>query len=121
GSDGPPNDPMPRPRLWCAFPRLLGHYSREEKLFPLTTAIHKMTVLSAARFNLTDRGVVREGSFADLVLFDPQTVAARATFAEPQQPAAGIEKTVMVNGIISYGEAIGATGRAGRFLRRAPN
>lgn len=120
GSDGLPNDPMPHPRLWGAFPRVLGHYSRDEKLFPLTTAIHKMTGLSAARFNLSGRGLVREGYFADLVLFDPQTVAARATFAEPQQPAAGID-TVMVNGIISYGEAGGAIGRAGRFLRRAPN
>lgn len=75
--------------------------------------------LSAARFNLSGRGLVREGYFADLVLFDPQTVAARATFAE-QQPAAGID-TVMMNGIISYGEAGGAIGRAGCFLRRAPN
>ncbi|AHF78079.1 N-acyl-D-amino-acid deacylase [Sodalis praecaptivus] len=120
GSDGLPNDPMPHPRLWGAFPRVLGHYSRDEKLFPLTTAIHKMTGLSAARFNLSGRGLVREGYFADLVLFDPQTVAARATFAEPQQPAAGID-TVMVNGSISYGETGGAIGRAGRFLRRAPN
>lgn len=89
GSDGLQNDPIPYPRLWGAFPRVLGHYSREEKLFPLTTAIHKMTGLSAARFNLPHCGLVRESYFADLVLFDPQTVAARATFAEPQQPAVG--------------------------------
>ncbi len=56
GSDGLPNDPMPHPRLWGAFPRVLGHYSRDEKLFPLTTAVHKMTGMSAARFQLAERG-----------------------------------------------------------------
>ncbi len=59
GSDGLPNDPMPHPRLWGAFPRVLGHYSRDEQLFPLTTAVHKMTGLSAARFQLADRGLVK--------------------------------------------------------------
>ena len=53
---------------------MLGHYSRDEQLFPLTTAVHKMTGLSAARFQLADRGLVKIGYFADLVLFDPQTV-----------------------------------------------
>ena len=71
GSDGLPNDPMPHPRLWGAFPRVLGHYCRDERLFPLTIAIHKMTGLSAARFQLADRGLVKVGYFADLVLFDP--------------------------------------------------
>lgn len=65
GSDGLPNDPMPHPRLWGAFPRVLGHYSRDEQLFPLTTAVHKMTGLSAARFQLADRGLVKIGYFAD--------------------------------------------------------
>lgn len=61
GSDGLPNDPLPHPRLWGAFPRVLGHYVREEKLFDLPTAIHKMTGLSAARFGLTERGLIRQG------------------------------------------------------------
>lgn len=65
GSDGLPNDPMPHPRLWGAFPQVLGHYSRDEQLFPLTTAVHKMTGLSAARFQLADRGLVKIGYFAD--------------------------------------------------------
>ena len=115
GSDGLPNDPMPHPRLWGAFPRVLGHYSRDEKLFPLTVAVHKMTGLSAARFQLTDRGLIKRGYFADLVLFDPETIAS---FSDPQQPAAGID-AVMVNGVMSYGQNHNIIGRAGRFLRRS--
>ncbi|MFU0921760.1 N-acyl-D-amino-acid deacylase family protein [Kluyvera sichuanensis] len=118
GSDGLPNDPMPHPRLWGAFPRVLGHYSRDEKLFPLTIAVHKMTGLSAARFQLTDRGLIKRGYFADLVLFDPETIRDVASFSDPQQPAAGID-AVMVNGVMSYGHNHNIIGRAGRFLRRS--
>lgn len=117
GSDGLPNDPMPHPRLWGAFPRVLGHYSRDEKLFPLTVAVHKMTGMSAARFQLPSRGLVKCGYYADLVMFDPQTVRDVASFSDPQQPAAGIE-AVMVNGVMSYGRDKKVIGRAGRFLRR---
>jgi N-acyl-D-amino-acid deacylase len=117
GSDGLPNDPMPHPRLWGAFPRVLGHYSRDEKLFPLTVAVHKMTGMSAARFQLPERGLVKRGYYADLVLFDPETVRDVASFSDPQQPAAGIE-AVMVNGVMSYGRDKQVIGRAGRFLRR---
>jgi N-acyl-D-amino-acid deacylase len=120
GSDGLPNDPMPHPRLWGAFPRVLGHYSRDERLFPLTTAIHKMTGLSSARFQLADRGLVKVGYFADLVLFDPQTVRDVASFSDPKRPADGIE-AVMVNGVMSYGSDKKIIGRAGRFLRRQMN
>lgn len=116
GSDGLPNDPMPHPRLWGAFPRVLGHYSRDEQLFPLTIAVHKMTGMSAARFQLADRGLVKCGYYADLVLFDPQTVRDVASFSDPQRPAAGIE-AVMVNGVMSYGQNNKVIGRAGRFLR----
>ena len=117
GSDGLPNDPMPHPRLWGAFPRVLGHYSRDEKLFPLTVAVHKMTGMSAARFQLDGRGLVKCGYYADLVMFDPETVRDVASFSDPQQPAAGIE-AVMVNGVMSYGRDQQVIGRAGRFLRR---
>ncbi|HKN03581.1 MAG TPA: D-aminoacylase [Buttiauxella sp.] len=117
GSDGLPNDPMPHPRLWGAFPRVLGHYSRDEKLFPLTEAVHKMTGMSAARFQLEGRGLVKCGYYADLVMFDPQTVRDVASFSDPQRPAAGIE-AVMVNGVMSYGREKQVIGRAGRFLRR---
>ena len=117
GSDGLPNDPMPHPRLWGAFPRVLGHYCRDEQLFPLTQAVHKMTGMSAARFQLPQRGLVKVGYYADLVLFDPKTVRDVASFSNPKQPAAGIE-AVMVNGEMSYGSDQRVTGRAGRFLRR---
>lgn len=117
GSDGLPNDPMPHPRLWGAFPRVLGHYSRDEKLFPLTVAVHKMTGMSAARFQLPERGLVKRGYYADLVMFDPERVRDVASFSDPQRPAAGID-AVMVNGVMSYGRDKQVIGRAGRFLRR---
>lgn len=117
GSDGLPNDPRPHPRLWGTFPRVLGKYSREEKLMPLPAAIHKMTAMPAQRFGLAGRGMIREGYCADLVLFDAEKIIDTATFADPIRPARGI-KGVWVNGVLSY-TADGATGeRAGRFLPR---
>lgn len=118
GSDGLPNDPLPHPRLWGAFPRVLGLYSREQQLFPLTVAVHKMTGLSAQRFGLLHRGFVRVGYWADLVLFDAATVRDVATFSDPMQAADGIEM-VWVNGMLSYrgGVEKAAVGeRAGRFV-----
>ncbi len=117
GSDGLPNDPRPHPRLWGTFPRVLGRYSREEKLIPLAEAVHKMTGMPAQRFGLAQRGMIREGFAADLVLFDPGKIIDIATFSDPVRPAEGIMK-VWVNGILSY-KVEGATGqRAGRFLPR---
>jgi N-acyl-D-aspartate/D-glutamate deacylase len=117
GSDGLPNDPRPHPRLWGTFPRVLGRYSREEKMFPLPQAIFKMTGMPAQRFKLQRRGLIREGFAADLVLFDPDNIIDTATFTDPIRPAEGIHK-VWVNGILSY-TAAGATGqRAGQFLPR---
>ena len=117
GSDGLPNDPLPHPRLWGAFPRVLGHYSRDLKLFSLETAIHKMTGLTASRFGLADRGLIQQGHQADLVLFDPATVIDRATFSQPVQPASGIEG-VWVNGVLSYRDGQPTGQRAGRWLPR---
>ncbi len=68
GSDGLPNDAFPHPRLWGTFPRVLGYYSREQKLFPFSEAVRKMTGLPAQRFGLADRGLLKEGYAADLVL-----------------------------------------------------
>lgn len=117
GSDGLPNDPRPHPRLWGTFPRVLGHYSREEKLFTLPEAIRKMTSLPAQRFGLSNRGLIREGFHADLVLFDPTTIIDNATFEDPIQPSSGIS-AVWVNGSLAY-TAQGATGnRSGRFIPR---
>ncbi|MTJ79718.1 MAG: D-aminoacylase [Telmatospirillum sp.] len=118
GSDGLPNDPRPHPRLWGTFPRVLGHYRRDRGLFPLPEAVRKMPSLPAARFGLAGRGLLREGYWADLVLFDPRTVRDSATFLDPEVAAAGIE-AVWINGEAAYGRH-GATGRrAGRFLPRA--
>ncbi|WP_391856317.1 N-acyl-D-amino-acid deacylase family protein [Vibrio cidicii] len=118
GSDGLPNDPHPHPRLWGAFPRVLGHYCREEKLFSLAEAIYKMTGMSAQRFKLADRGVIRLGAFADLVLFNPSTIKDTATFANPISTAQGIE-AVFVNGHLSYHAGEVSPTRAGRFLYRS--
>ncbi|MBM9487335.1 D-aminoacylase [Pseudomonas sp. ICBG1301] len=118
GSDGLPEDPFPHPRLWGAFPRVLGHFSRDVGLFPLHTAVHKMTGLSAARFGLTERGEIREGYWADLVLFDPLRVRDVADFKEPQRAAQGIER-VWVNGVLSYSEGQANGQRSGRFLARS--
>jgi N-acyl-D-aspartate/D-glutamate deacylase len=117
GSDGLPNDPRPHPRLWGTFPRVLGHYSRDEKLFSLREAVHKMTGLPAQRFSLAGRGLIREGYFADLVLFDPATIIDTATFDSPVQPARGIN-AVWVNGVLSYTFEGSTNNRAGRFLPR---
>jgi N-acyl-D-aspartate/D-glutamate deacylase len=117
GSDGLPNDPRPHPRLWGTFPRVLGRYSREERLLTLSEAIRKMTGMPAQRFGLAQRGLIREGYAADLVLFDPAKIVDTATFQDPVRPAEGIV-SVWVNGILSY-SAEGTTGdRAGRFLPR---
>ena len=117
GSDGLPNDPRPHPRLWGTFPRVLGYYSREQRLFSLSEAVRKMTGLPAQRFGFKDRGLVREGYIADLVLFDPETVRDLATFTDPIRAAAGIE-AVWVNGVLSYKDRAGTGERAGRFLPR---
>lgn len=119
GSDGLPNDPLPHPRLWGTFPRVLGRYSRELKLFPMTMAIHKMTGMPAARFGLADRGLIKEGYCADLVLFNPETVRDTATFISPISPAEGIT-AVWVNGVLSYREGSSTGQRGGRFLPRWP-
>jgi N-acyl-D-amino-acid deacylase len=117
GSDGLPNDPRPHPRLWGTFPRVIGRYSREEKLFSLSNAIHKMTGMPAQRFGLAGRGFIRKDYAADLVLFDSDTIIDAATFDNPIQPAHGIA-AVWVNGVLTY-TSQGATGtRAGRFLPR---
>jgi len=117
GSDGLPCDPRPHPRLWGTFPRVLGHYCREERLMTLPTAVHKMTGMPAQRFGLAERGLIRKGYWADLVLFDSERIRDTATFADPVRAAEGIA-AVWVNGQLTYTSS-GATGaRAGRFVAR---
>jgi N-acyl-D-amino-acid deacylase len=117
GSDGLPNDPRPHPRLWGTFPRVLGHYSRDQGLFPLEEAVRKMTGLSAERFGLRDRGRLEVGACADLVLFDAENIRDCASFDQPTLPPQGIE-AVWVNGVLSYIQGRSTEARSGQFIRR---
>ena len=117
GSDGVPAPGKPHPRLWGTFPRVLGRYAREQGVLPLADAIRRMTSLPATTFGLTDRGVVRTGAFADLVVFDPKTVAEVGTYADPEQPPTGIA-AVIVNGTVIARDGTHTGARPGRALRR---
>ena len=98
------------PRGAGTFPRVLGRFVREKHWLTLPDAIRKMTSLPAQRLNWKDRGILREGACADLVLFDPATVLDRSTFARPQELPVGIEK-VFTNGVLVWdnGKSTGAT------------
>jgi N-acyl-D-amino-acid deacylase len=118
GSDGLPHDTYPHPRLWGTFPRVLGHYARDLKLFSLEEAVRKMTGHTASVFGLVDRGVIRPGAYADLVLFDPATVRDAASYDAPTRLAEGILET-WINGQSAYVFGDGATkAGAGRLLTR---
>jgi N-acyl-D-amino-acid deacylase len=120
GSDGLPHDSSPHPRLWSTFPRVLGHYRRSLGLFSLETAVHKMTGLTAVNFGLADRGVIKEGAFADLTLFDEETVDEVATYENPIALSKGIH-TVIVNGDIVWNDGKATGARPGRVLSRPLN
>jgi N-acyl-D-aspartate/D-glutamate deacylase len=108
-------DYYPHPRNYGCFPRVLGEFVRQKKLVTLERAVKKMTSLPAARFGLEDRGLLRIGWRADVVVFDPKTIADRATFERPREYPAGIEY-VFVNGgmVLERGEHTGK--RPGRVL-----
>lgn len=113
---GPLSEGSPHPRSYGTFPRVLGHYVREEGVLSLETAIHKMTGLPARKIQLEDRGVLRPGAFADLVAFDPATVRDTATFQDPHQYPQGIE-LVVVNGVVTVMEGEMTGELAGRPVR----
>jgi N-acyl-D-amino-acid deacylase len=117
GSDGLAHDAVPHPRLWGTFPRVLGHYARERRLFSLETAVHKMTGLSARRFGLVNRGLIAPGHAADIVVFDEATVADRATYEHPTIPSTGID-LVFVNGHLACEHGLTVHAHAGQVLRR---
>jgi dihydroorotase/N-acyl-D-amino-acid deacylase len=112
-----PGEGMPHPRGYGTFPRVLGVYVRERGVLTLPDAVRKMTALPAATLGLADRGRIAEGLVADLVVFDPATVADRATFQDPHQYPAGIP-WVVVNGRVSVEEGRFAGIRAGEVLRK---
>ncbi len=113
---GPLSEGSPHPRSYGTFPRLLGHYVRDRKTMTLETAIHKMTGMSAAKIQVEDRGVIRPGAYADLVAFDPGTVADEATFSDPRRYPSGIE-VVVVNGVVAAREGEMTGDLAGRPVR----
>ena len=113
-----PGDGHPHPRAYGTFPRVLGRYVRDEKLLTLDQAVNKMTGMPASRLGLRDRGALRTGAYADVVVFDPARVADRATFDAPHQYPIGIE-FVLVNGVVVVdGERFNGS-RSGRVLRRS--
>jgi N-acyl-D-amino-acid deacylase len=118
GSDGIPVGEKPHPRLWGTFPRVLGHYSRDLGLFPLETAIWKMTGLTARTFGLQQRGSLQAGHHADVVIFDAATVRDAADYTRPTLPAEGIA-TVIVNGTVTWHDGAHTGARAGQAITRS--
>lgn len=118
GSDGIPSPTgKPHPRLYGTFPRVLGTYVREERVFSLEEGVRKMTSLPARRFGLSGRGELQEGWVADIVIFNPDTITDRATYEDPRRYPAGIEY-VIVNGKIAAERGKQTAERAGSLLRR---
>ncbi len=117
GSDGIPVGDSPHPRLWGTFPRVLGHYSRDVGLFPLETAVWKMTGLTARNFGLHERGTLKVGHHADIVIFDAATVRDAASYETPTRPAEGID-AVIVNGVVTWRHGAHSGARAGQVIAR---
>ena len=118
GSDGIPVGEKPHPRLWGTFPRVLGHYSRDVGLFPLETAVWKMTGLTARNFGLAGRGTLKVGQAADIVVFDAATVRDAASYTHPTLPAEGIH-AVIVNGALTWSDGVHQGARNGQVLTRS--
>ncbi len=123
GSDSRANAPSgplsfgkPHPRSYGTFPRVLGRYARDERVLSLEDAVRKMTSLPASRLRLRDRGVLRDGAAADVVVIDPERVIDRATYDDPHRYPDGIP-FVIVNGAVAVEAGETATARPGRFLR----
>ena len=109
---------MPHPRFYGTFPRILSRYVRDENALPLALAIHKMTGATARALKLKDRGLLREGFCADVVLFDPDDFTDRATYADPHQFPSGARTTVIVNGTLVVENATHTGALPGTVLRR---
>jgi N-acyl-D-amino-acid deacylase len=114
--DGPLFEPHSHPRAFGSMPRFLGHYVRDEHLLPLEQGIRKMTSLPAQRERLTGRGLLKEGYFADITIFDPANIRDRATYQNPTQLSEGV-KYVFVNGQLEYEDGHLTGAKAGAILR----
>jgi N-acyl-D-amino-acid deacylase len=114
--DGPLFEPHNHPRAWGAMPRFLGHYVRDLHLVPLPEAIRKMTSLPAEREHLAGRGLLKQGFFADITVFDPATIIDKATYTDPNQMSTGVDY-VFVNGQLEFEDGKLTGVAAGRALR----
>ena len=114
--DGKLSESKSHPRAWGSFPRILGHYVRDEHLLTLEEAIRKMTSKAADRVHLTDRGILRPGMMADITVFDPVTIRDVATFDDPKHYAVGV-RDVFVNGRAVVSNGAMTSERPGRALR----
>ena len=117
GSDGIPDlNGRPHPRLFGTFPKVLGYYVRERGILSLPEAVRRMTSLSAETFGMKDRGKIQPGYFADLVMFDPNTIIDKATYDDPKQTPAGID-LVVVNGKVALQDGVESRVGSGAMLR----
>ncbi|MDT4968047.1 MAG: N-acyl-D-amino-acid deacylase [Acidobacteriota bacterium] len=115
-TDGPLSTAKGHPRGWGSYPRILSRYVRDEHLLSLEEAVRKMTGMPAARVKLKDRGILRQGAFADITIFDPRTVRDRSTFENPNQYAEGVQY-VIINGQMAVDNGQHTKALAGRVLR----
>ena len=95
GTDGIWSHGKPHPRIYGSYPRILGMYVRQERLLSLEEAVRKMTSFPAQKFGLWKKGIVREGMDADVIIFDPDTIAERSTFQDPHQYPAGLPYVIL--------------------------
>ena len=126
GSDSSPIAPTgtvgegkPHPRAYGNFVKVLGEYVRERRVLTLEQAVRKMSFFPAQKLGLLDRGILKEGAWADVVVFDPETVASRATYTDPHHFPVGVN-WVIVNGVVTVEEGRHTRARAGKILRRPP-
>jgi N-acyl-D-amino-acid deacylase len=115
GSDAIIARGKPHPRTWGTYPRVLGHYARDVGLLSQAEAVRKMTSFPASKFGLWDRGLIRPGFAADLVVFDAATVIDQATYEDPEQPPIGMPH-VLVNGVFAVRDGVYTGARAGQVL-----
>jgi N-acyl-D-amino-acid deacylase len=115
--DGPTRTGKPHPRTFGTFPRFMGRYCRDERLMSLSHAVHKSTLLPAAIFGLSGRGLLKSGMFADITIFDPEAIKDTATFDSPFQRPSGIPY-VLVNGTPAVWDGQVTAAGSGRMLSR---
>jgi dihydroorotase/N-acyl-D-amino-acid deacylase len=116
GADPERSGALTHPRAYGTFPRILGKYVREERVLSLEEAVRKMTSAVANRLSIRDRGLLREGAFADIVIFDPKTVGDLATYEQPHQMSVGVH-WVLVNGTVVVREGVHTGALPGRIVR----